>query len=307
MNPRPSRAAWPSLVLSEWEGTHAALHRWMQILGKLRLAGAAWTNHSWHVTLPLTARGIGTGPLPCGDRFWQAEFDFLDHQLKIAASDGGTAAVPLQPQSVAQFHAGVRNALNSLGIPMDIRSQPCEISDALPFDRDTEPRPYDGDAVQRYWRILLAADRVMRIFRARFRGKSSPVHFFWGAMDLAATRFSGRDAPPHPGGVPNLADWVVREAYSQEVSSCGFWAGPGLGYAAFYAYAYPEPEGFAAATVQPAAAFYSQQLREFILPYDAMRQAPDPDDVLLGFLQSTYDAAADLGHWDRAALECQLP
>jgi hypothetical protein len=306
-SPSFSRAAWPPLPLSEWEGTLAALHRWMQVLGKLRLAGAAWTNHSWHVTLPLTARGIGTGPLPCGDRFWQAEFDFLDHRLKISASDGGTATVLLQPQSVAQFHAGVRDALQSLGIPMDIHSQPCEIADAVPFERDTGQRPYDGDAVRRYWRILLQADRVLRIFRARFRGKSSPVHFFWGAMDLAVTRFSGREAPPHPGGVPNLADWVVREAYSHEVSSCGFWPGPGLGCAAFYAYAYPEQEGFAAADVQPKAAFYSQQLREFILPYDAVREAPDPDDALLGFLQSTYEATAKLGQWDRAALECKLP
>ncbi|AMO22370.1 DUF5996 family protein [Ramlibacter tataouinensis] len=307
MDSRTTAAAWPPLPLSEWEGTHAALHRWMQVIGKLRLAGTAWTNHSWHVALPLTGRGIGTGPLPCGDRFWQADFDFLDHRLQISASDGASAALPLEPQSVAQFHAGVKQALQSLGIPMDISSRPCEIPDALPFERDTELRPYDGDAVRRYWRILLQVDRVLRTFRARFRGKSSPVHFFWGAMDLAVTRFSGRAAPPHPGGVPNLADWVVREAYSHEVSSCGFWAGPGLGYPAFYAYAYPEPEGFSAAAVQPAAAFYSQSLREFILPYDAVRQAPDPQAELLLFLQSSYAAAADRGQWDRAGLECTLP
>jgi len=299
-------ARWPPLPFTEWQDTHAALHLWMQVVGKLRLASTAWTNHSWHVTLPLTARGIGTGPLPCGDRFWQAEFDFLDHQLKISASDGRAAAVPLQPQSVAQFHARVSDALRLLDIPMDIRSQPCEIADALRFEHDTAQRPYDADAVQRFWRILLQADRVLRIFRSRFRGKGSPVHFFWGAMDLAVTRFSGRDAPAHPGGVPHLADWVVREAYSHEVSSCGFWAGQGLGYAAFYSYAYPEPQGFAAAQVQPQAAFYSETLREFVLPYDAVREAQDPDDTLLAFLQSTYEAAAELGHWERAALECRL-
>ena len=307
MQPSPSPAAWPPLPLADWEETHAALHRWMQVLGKLRLAATAWTNHSWHVTLALTARGISTGPLPCGDRFWQGEFDFIAHRLVLCTSDGASATVPLQPQSVAQFHGAVRDALQSLGIPMAISSMPCEIPDAVAFELDTEPRPYDAHAVQRYWRILLQADRVLRIFRARFNGKSSPVHFFWGAMDLAVTRFSGRAAPPHPGGMPRLADWVVREAYSHEVSSCGFWAGVGLGYPAFYAYAYPQPPGFAAAPVQPAAAFYSQTLSEFILPSDAVRQAAQPDETLLAFLQSTYEAAAGLARWDRAALECQLP
>jgi hypothetical protein len=279
----------------------------MQVVGKLRLACTPWTNHSWHVTLPLTARGIATGPLPCGDRWWQAEFDFIEHRLQITASDGKSATLPLHAQSVAQFYAQVRDALKSMGIPVQIRSQPCEIPDALPFELDTEQRPYDADAVQRYWRILLQADRVLRIFRARFRGKSSPVHFFWGAMDLAVTRFSGREAPQHPGGVPHLADWVVREAYSHEVSSCGFWAGPGLGEAAFYAYAYPEPPGFAAAKLEPASAFYNKQLGEFILPYDVVREAEDPDTVLLSFLQSAYEAAAEKGRWDRALLECRLP
>jgi hypothetical protein len=307
MTPSPARAAWAALPLADWQDTHAALHRWMQLLGKLRLANTPWTNHSWHVTLPLTARGVTTGPLPHGGRFWQAEFDFIDHALKFATSDGGTASVPLQPQSVARFHAGVCAALASLGVPCEVRTQPCEIADALPFDRDTEPRPYDGDAVRRWWRILLQADRVLRIFRAGFRGKCSPVHFFWGAMDLAVTRFSGRTAPPHPGGAPNLGDWVLREAYSHEVSSCGFWAGPGLGYPAFYSYAYPEPEGFAQWPVQPDGAFYSSELHEFILPYDAVRTAADPDATLLAFLRSTYEAAAECGHWDRAALECSLP
>ena len=304
---RTPSPAWPPLPLSEWEDTRAALHLWMQVIGKLRLACTPWTNHSWHVTLPLTARGIATGLLPCAGRFWQAEFDFLDHQLKFTSSDGGTATVALKPQSVAQFYAAVRDALGSLGIPMDIHPVPCEIPDAVPFEQDTVQRPYDADAAQRHWRILLQADRVLRIFRSRFRGKASPVHFFWGAMDLAVTRFSGREAPQHPGGVPHLADWVVREAYSHEVSSCGFWAGPGLGEPAFYSYAYPEPEGFAAARVQPSAAFYSEALREFVLPYEAVRGSPDPDATLLSFLQSTYDAAAGLGQWERAELECQLP
>lgn len=306
MEPSPS-PAWPPLPLSEWEDTRAALHLWMQVIGKLRLGCTPWTNHSWHVTLPLTARGIATGLLPCEGKFWQAEFDFLDHQLKFASSDGGTATVALKPQSVAQFYAAVRDALASLGIPMDIHPVPCEIPDALPFEQDTAQRPYDADAAQRHWRILLQADRVLRIFRSRFRGKASPVHFFWGAMDLAVTRFSGREAPQHPGGVPFLADWVVREAYSHEVSSCGFWAGPGLGEPAFYSYAYPEPEGFAAAQVRPSAAFYSDTLKEFVLPYEAVRRSPDPDATLLDFLQSTYEAAAGLGRWERSELECQLP
>jgi len=305
--PAPSRAAWPALPLADWQETHAALHRWMQVVGKLRLACTPWTNHSWHVALQLGARGITSGPLPCGDRFWQAQFDFLDHALKLEASDGATAAVPLQPQSVAAFHARVRQALHSLAIPCEIRTQPSEIADAVPFEQDTQPRPYDADAVQRWWRALLQADRVLRIFRARFRGKCSPVHFFWGAMDLAVTRFSGRAAPPHPGGAPHLADWVMREAYSHEVSSCGFWAGPGLGYPAFYAYAYPEPEGFAQWPVQPQGAFYSDELHEFILPYDRVREAADPDATLLAFLQSAYEAAAERARWDRAALECELP
>jgi hypothetical protein len=307
MSPSPSAAAWPALPLAEWQETHDALHRWLQVVGKLRLACAPWTNHSWHVTLALSARGLATGPLACGNLFYQAEFDFLAHQLLFEMSDGRRAFVPLAPQSVAQFHARVQQALQSLGVPMDIRPQPCEIADATPFDEDTAARPYDADAVQRYWRILLQADRVLRIFRARFCGKCSPVHFFWGAPDLAVTRFSGRTAPAHPGGVPNLADWVVREAYSHEVSSCGFWAGTGLGYPAFYAYAYPEPAGFAQWPVQPAQAFYSEQLHEFVLPYEAVRTSADPDATLLAFLQSTYEAAADLGHWDRGHLECAPP
>jgi hypothetical protein len=306
MDTTRSHPTWPALPLLEWEDTLGALHRAMQVVGKLKLACTPWTNHSWHVALSLTARGITTGPMPCGSRFLQADFDFLDHQLKFVTSEGASDVVPLQPQSVAKFYALVRETLHRLDMPFEIRTLPCEIPEAVPFELDTLQRPYEADAVQRFWRILLQVDRVMRVFRARFRGKNSPIHFFWGAMDLAVTRFSGRKAPPHPGGVPHLADWVVREAYSDEVSSCGFWPGPGLGYPAFYAYAYPEPEGFAEAELRHAAVFYSKALREFILPYDAVREAANPDAVLLDFLQSTYELAAERARWNRAALECAV-
>jgi len=304
--PAPS-PAWPPLPWNAWQGTHEALHRWTQVIGKLRLGCTPWTNHSWHVTLQVTARGLTSGALPSGDRFWQATFDFLEHVLLLETSDGARTTVPLQAEPVAQFYRSVQEALRSLGIPMAIHTQPCEIPGALPFEQCTEPRPYDADAAQRWWRILLQTDRVLRIFRARFLGKASPVHFFWGAADLAVTRFSGRTAPPHPAGIPNLPDWVAREAYSHEVSSCGFWAGAGWGEPAFYSYAYPEPAGFAQWPVQPQGAFYSAQLREFILPYEVVRTSVDPDATLLAFLQSTYDAAATLAHWDRAALESVIP
>jgi hypothetical protein len=306
MNASDSTPAWPPLPLAEWQDTHDALHRWMQIVGKLQLGCMPWTNHSWHVAFTVTARGLTTPALPCGDRSYQALFDFLAHRLRIDASDGSSAFVPLAPQSVATFLRRVKDAMRFLGIPMAIDPRPCEIAQALSFDEDEALRPYDADAAQRHWRVLLQADRVLRRFRARYRGKCSPVHYFWGAPDLAVTRFSGRPAPQHPGGVPGLADRVVREAYSHEVSSCGFWAGAGLGEPAFYSYAYPEPPGFAQWPGIPEGAFYSEQLREFVLPYDRVRQASDPDETLLAFLQSTYEAAAQLGHWDRAALECDL-
>jgi hypothetical protein len=306
-HPAPSEP-WPPLPLQAWQDTLAALHRWTQVVGKLRCACTPWTNHSWHVALYLTARGLTTSPMACEGRILQVDFDFLAHRLLLQTSEGSEASVPLRAQSVAQFHAGFGQALGALGFETRVGGGPKEIADALPFAEDTAPRPYDGEAVQRFWRILLQAQRVFQQFRARFRGKCSPVHFFWGAADLALTRFSGRTAPPHPGGVPNVADWVLREAYSHEVSSCGFWPGGGpVAYPAFYAYAYPEPDGFAQWPVQPAAAFYSAELREFILPYEAVRTAPDPDAALLAFLQSTYEAAAERGGWDRQALECTLP
>jgi hypothetical protein len=296
--------AWPDIPLSAWSDTAATLHMWMQIVGKVRLAQTPWVNHSWHVTLYVTPRGLATSPIPHGDRTFEVYFDFIGHQLVIDANDGRTARVPLVPQSVAQLYRRLMAELDGLGLHVRINRKPNEVPDAVPFDQDEAHASYDRDYANRFWRALVQADRVFKQFRARFIGKCSPVHFFWGAPDLAVTRFSGRTAPEHPGGVPNLADRVTREAYSHEVSSAGFWWGGGpLPHAAFYSYAYPEPEGFAKAPVQPAAAFYSTDLREFILPYDAVREADAPDDTLLSFLQSSYEAAANLARWDRSALE----
>lgn len=277
---------------------------WTQIVGKIRLMQSPWVNHSWHVTLYVTARGLTTGPVPHGDRVFEIDFDFIDHELTVRSGDGRSGRIPLQPQTVADFHAGLMAELEKLGLRVDIHRRPNEIPDPIPFDEDKVHREYDREYANRFWRILVQADRVFRAFRADFAGKCSPVHFFWGAADLAVTRFSGRRAPAHPGGIPNLPDWITRDAYSQEVSSLGFWPGGGpIPYAAFYSYAYPEPPGFAAAPVQPAGAFYSDELREFILPYDIVREAETPDDTLLQFAQTTYAAAADLARWDRGSLE----
>ncbi|HXW06632.1 MAG TPA: DUF5996 family protein [Vicinamibacterales bacterium] len=301
-------AVWPALPLDAWADTCATLHMWTQIVGKIRLAGSAFINHSWHTTLYVTSRGLTTSPIARGWRTFEIAFDFIDHQLIVTSSDGGVARLPLEPQSVAAFYSRVREALRGLGLEMRISAVPNEVPDAIPFARDETHRAYDAGSVARFWRILVQSDRVMKTFRGRFIGKCSPVHLFWGALDLAVTRFSGRPAPEHPGGIPNLPDRITREAYSHEVSSCGFWAGGGaVQYPAYYAYAYPEPAGFASAPVRPAGAFYSAELREFILPYDTVRQAEDPDGTLLEFLQSTYEAAADLGAWDRAALERSEP
>lgn len=295
---------WPSLPLEAWAETCAAVHLWTQIVGKVRLARSPWVNHSWHVTLYVTTRGLATSPIPHGTRTFELELDFVEHQLRIATSDGARRAFPLEPQSVAAFYGRLMEELGELELPVRISRKPNEIPSPVPFDRDDTRRPYDPAYANRFWRTLVQADRVFKEFRARFVGKCSPVHFFWGAPDLAVTRFSGRRAPEHPGGVPNLPDWVTREAYSQEVSSCGFWPGGGaIPYPAFYAYAYPEPPGFPDACVGSDGAFYSPELREFILPYDRVRQSSAPDATLLAFLQSTYEAAADLAGWDRAALE----
>lgn len=295
---------WPSLPLEAWADTYATLHLWTQIVGKVRLARSAPINHSWHATLYVTARGLTTSPIPHGSRTFQIDFDFIDHRLIVQASDGGTGQLALEAQSVASFYARLMETLDRLGLHVDIYRHPNEVPEPIRFDQDETHRSYDPEYAQRFWRILVQVDRVFKTFRSRFIGKCSPVHFFWGAPDLAVTRFSGRTAPEHPGGIPNLPDRITREAYSHEVSSCGFWPGGGtIPYAAFYSYAYPAPEGFASASVKPEAAFYSADFGEFILPYDVVRQSESPDATLLEFLQSTYDAAADLAHWDRGALE----
>ena len=300
----PKSEPWPSLPLEAWADTIATLHLWTQIAGKVRLVQSPWVNHSWSVALYVTSRGLTTTPIPHGLRTFQIDFDFVAHRLLLQSSDGGTGGFALEPQSVATFYARLMEELDRLGLHVDIHRLPNEIENPIRFDQDETHRSYDAEHVHRFWRILVQADRVFKEFRARFIGKCSPVHLFWGAADLAVTRFSGRRAPEHPGGIPNLPDRVTREAYSHEVSSCGFWAGGGaIPYPAFYSYAYPEPPGFRDAKIQPEAAFYSTDFGEFILPYDAVRESESPDSTLLTFLQSTYEAAADLAKWDREALE----
>jgi len=295
---------WPSLPFDAWKDTYATLHMWTQIVGKIRLAQTPWINHSWHVTLYVTARGLTTSPIPYGARTFEIDFDFIDHQLVIRTGDGAVRTMALKPRSVADFYAELVVKLNELDLSVHIHAKPNEVADAIPFQVDEVHASYDADAAQRFWRALMQADRVFKAFRARFIGKCSPVHFFWGSFDLAVTRFSGRAAPPHPGGFPNMPDRVTREAYSHEVSSCGFWPGAAqLPFPLFYSYAYPEPPGFGSAPVRPAGAYYGADLHEFILPYDEVRKAAAPDAVLLAFLQSTYEAAADLGGWDRAVIE----
>ncbi|MDB5796627.1 MAG: hypothetical protein JWP36_529 [Paucimonas sp.] len=293
----------PVLGYEDWKDSYASLHLMMQVVGKVKLAQTPWVNHSWHVTLHPTARGLTTLLVPHEMRSFEIEFDFLDHQLRIETTDGGRRCLPLHAQPVADFYHQLLQALEQLGVPVRIHPMPNEIPDAIPLDQDRVHAAYDPSAVQRCWQAMVHAARMLERFRAGFHGKCSPVHFFWGGFDLAVTRFSGRRAPPHPGGVPNLPDWVAREAYSHEVSSCGFWpGGPALPEPVFYSYAYPEPEGYAAAPV-PAPAYYHADLHEFILPWQALRQAQAPDQLVMQFLQSTYDAAASLGHWDRAELE----
>jgi hypothetical protein len=295
---------WPGLPLEAWRDTCATLHMWMQIVGKIRLVQCPWVNHSWHATLYVTSRGLTTTPIPYGVRTFQIDFDFVDHHLSVYSSDGRVSTIPLRPQSVATFYKQLMRELVELDLHVKIKTKPNEVAEAIVFERDEHNASYDPDYANRFWRVLVQTDRILKQFRARFIGKCSPVHFFWGAPDLAVTRFSGRPAPEHPGGVPNLSDVVAREAYSHEVSSCGFWPGSGaVPYPAFYSYAYPEPSGFREALVKPEAAFYSAELREFVLPYDAVREATSPDDSLLAFFQTTYEAAADLGGWGRESLE----
>lgn len=300
----PTDSIWPSLSLAAWQDTYSTVHRWTQIVGKIRLALAPDLNHWWQSTLYVTSRGLTTSVIPYGTRTFQISFDFLDHQVQIETSDGIIKRIPLTSRSVADFYQNVMTALSEIGIEVRIWTMPQEIAEPLQFDQDYQHTTYDPEYAQRFWRILVQVDRVMTMFRSRFIGKSSPVHFFWGSFDLAVTRFSGRRAPEHPGGVPNMADWVTREAYSHEVSSCGFWPGGGAVVdPVFYAYAYPAPEGFQDYPIVPREAFYSSEMQEFVLPYEAVRQASDPDAMILAFFQSTYEAAANLGRWDRDALE----
>jgi hypothetical protein len=302
-----ANAAWPALPYAAWKDTLETLQLWTQVCGKVRLSLTPWLNHSWHVTLYVSARGLTTGPIPANGRTLEIEFDFIDHVLWLRTSDGHFRQIVLRPVPVARFYDDVMADLAALGVDVRINEMPNEIPGAVRFSEDSAHASYDGEAVKRFHRVLLSCNEVFAHFRTGFLGKASPVHFFWGSFDLAVTRFSGRKAPPHPGGVPNLPDAVAREAYSHEVSSAGFWPGGGpIDYPAFYSYAYPAPEGFAAAKVKPDAAAWSKELGEFILPYDAVRTAKAPERELMAFLQSTYDAAADLGRWDRAALECGL-
>ena len=302
-----SQPPWPELPTAAWRDTYATLHLWTQIVGKIRLSKAPWLNHSWHVALYVTPRGLTTSPVPDGTRTFQIDLDFIDHVLRISTSDGAKRQFALPGKSVASFYAATMMTLTELDISVTIDEMPNELPDPVRFSEDNVHASYDPEAIKRFLQILVNCDRVFKQFRTGFLGKASPVHFFWGSFDLAVTRFSGRRAPRHPGGVPYLSDDVACEAYSHEVSSAGFWPGSGaVDYPAFYSYAYPEPAGFRATKVRPDAAFFSEALGEFILPYDAVRTADDPDQALLDFLQSTYEAAAISAKWDRDALECDL-
>jgi hypothetical protein len=302
---RASPVPWPELPTAAWRDTYETLHLWTQIIGKIRLARTPWLNHSWHVALYVTARGLTTSPIPDGVRTFQLDFDFIDHALRLSTSDGAKRQLALAGQSVASFYAAIMASLAELGIHITIDDKPNELPEPIRFSQDNRHASYDPSAVRSFFQILANADRVFKQFRTGFLGKASPVHFFWGSFDLAVTRFSGRRAPRHPGGVPHLSNEVAVEAYSHEVSSAGFWPGSGaIDYPAFYSYAYPEPAGFRTMKVRPEAAFFSEALGEFILPYDAVRTAAAPDQALLDFLQSTYEAAANAANWDRDALEC---
>jgi hypothetical protein len=300
-----SAGAWPSLPLAGWRETYSTLHRWLQIVGKTRLGFAPMQNHWWNAALYLTARGIGTSPIPHGAMSFEIELDFIDHVLAVRTSRGETRSLALRAYPVADFYRDYVALLESVGIPPRVWPVPVELPDTLRFDEDRTHASYDRDAAHSCWRALAQCDRVFKIFRGGFFGKSSPSHLWWGSFDLACTLFSGRPAPLHPGGVPNCPDYVTREAYSHECTSVGWWPGTAgaVDEPAFYAYVYPEPQEYADATVTPSGAYYHPTLREWILPYEAVRAASNPDDALLAFCRSTYAAAADLAHWDRAALE----
>jgi hypothetical protein len=293
---------WPDLRLPGWQGTLASLHMWTQIVGKVRMALAPMINQWWQVPLYVSARGLTTSLMHADRRGIEIEFDFIDHVLDLRTSDGDRRQVTLEPVTVADFFAATMGALAELDVGVSIFARPVEVADATPFADDNRPRIYEPAAASALWHSLLGAERLMTLFRAGFVGKVSPVHFFWGGADLAVTRFSGRRAPKHPGGVPNCPDWVQELAYSHEVSSCGFWPEGGE-EGMFYAYAYPEPAGFSESRIEPAAGYYDTSLGEFLLPYAAVRTAEDPDATLMAFLQSTYEATADLGAWPRRELE----
>jgi Family of unknown function (DUF5996) len=297
---------WPSLSYPAWRETAATLQLWTQIVGKVRLELTPWLNHSWQVPLYVTARGLGTSPIPFGDEIFDVEFDFIAHALVIRTSRGGQQTLCLEPQTVAEFYLRFLALLDDLGIAVRLDELPNEVANPIRFSEDHVHAAYDGAAAHAFWRALVQVDRVFKLFRSGFLGKASPVHLFWGAFDLAVTRFSGRRAPLHPGGMPGLPDAIAREAYSHEVSSAGFWPGnDDFPQAAFYSYAYPEPMGYRETPVT-AGAYFESKLGEFILPYDKVRGAADPDALLLDFLIRTYAAAANTGKWDRAALECPL-
>jgi Family of unknown function (DUF5996) len=294
---------WPSLPFDEWRETCATLHMWTQVVGKVRLAQAPHVNHWWQVPLYVTARGLTTSPVPYGERTFQVDFDFISHRLLIETTGGDSREMELAPRTVADFYREFMSALRSLGLEVKIWTTPVEVANPIPFEKDEVHAAYQPEHANRFWRVLVQADRVLHEFRSRFVGKCSPVHFFWGSFDLAVTRFSGRGAPTHPGA-PGVADSITREAYSHEVSSAGLWpGGDALPQPIFYAYAYPEPEGFKDYSVRPDDAYYNADFREFVLPYESVRRAADRDRALLEFLQSTYEAAAESGHWDRASLE----
>ena len=301
-----TETAWPRLTLDEWLPTQLTLHRWTQIVGKTRLAFAPMQNHWWQVVLYVNDRGLTTSPIPFNGRTFDVSFDFVDHRLVTLTSDGDERSIPLAPQSVASFYREYMSMLRSLDIDVHLFGKPVEVVDATPFEKDTAHAAYEADAAHRCWRILLNSDRVFRAFRGKFLGKSSPSHFWWGGFDLACTRFSGRRGPEYTGQVPNCPDYVMKEAYSHECISAGWWPGSAdfpVKEPSFYAYSYPEPSGCDTAPILPDGAYYHQQMREWILPYETVRSAPDPDRVVLEFLQSTYETAANLARWDRAALE----
>lgn len=296
---------WPELPLAEWKDTYDTLHRWTQIVGKIRLALTPLQNHWWNSTLYVTPRGLTTSTMSYNGRLFQIDFDFIAHHLLIEATDGSVKTIALRSRSVSEFYQETMAALASLGIHVSIWTTPVEVPDRTPFEEDQKHASYDPEYAQRFWRILAQVSLVFTEFRSRFTGKASPVHFFWGAFDLAVTRFSGRTAPLHPGA-PNCARFVMVEAYSHELSSCGFWPGGGpIDEPVFYAYAYPEPDGFKDYPIQPSEAFYHTEIREFVLPYDVVRTAKSPEENLLSFMQSTYEAASTRAKWDRLALERQ--